>query len=98
MREKQRNIIELGKDSHIKSVPLKKHKKGENIIIGTYDYNSSFVKTSNLGVEAIELLNKGHCVGDVQQIMSEKYSKEISIKNLILTLYDANLLFAFDDM
>jgi hypothetical protein len=97
MREKQRNTIELRKDSRIKSVPLMKYKKGENIIIGTYDYNSSFVKTSDLGVEAIELLNKGHCVGNVQQIMSEKYCKEISIKSLILTLHDANLISAFDD-
>ncbi len=97
MREKKRNTIELRKDSHLKSVPLIMYKKGENIIIGTYDYHSSFVKTSDLGVEAIELMNKGHCVGDVQQIMSQKYHKEISIKSLILTLYDANLISAFDN-
>lgn len=97
MREKKRNAIELRKNSQVKSVPLIKCKKGETIIIGTYDYNSSFVKTSDLGVEAIELLNKGYCVGDVQQIMSEKYRKEISIKSLILTMYEANLFLAFDD-
>ena len=95
---KQKNIIELGKDSLIKSVPLIKYKDGENIIIGTHDYKSSFVKTSELGVEAIELMNKGYCVGNVQQIMSEKYCKEISIKNLIRTLYDANLITSFDDI
>ncbi len=97
IREKEKKVIEIFKKTRIKTQQLVTKKDGKSIIVGHHNCSSSFIKTSEIGVCAIELMNKGYCLEEVQKILSEKYGQEISVKNLIRTLYDANLIESIDE-
>jgi len=90
--------IKIRKNSYIKTLPLINYKENKNIIIGTYEYKSSFINTSDLGLEAIKLMNEGYRVLEVEQKISKKYKKKISIKGLIKALYDANLIYSINNI
>jgi len=90
--------IKIRKNSYIKTLPLINYKDNKNIITGTHEYKSSFIKTSDLGLEAIKLMNEGYQLLEVEQKISKKYNKKISIKGLIKALYDSNLIYSIDDV
>jgi len=97
IKKKEKKVIEIFKKNRIKTKQLVTKKDGKSIIVGHQNYSGSFIKTSEIGVCAIELMNKGYCLEEVQKVLSEKYGREISVKNLIRTLYDANLIEAIDE-
>lgn len=89
--------IPIYSDSLIKTVPIDISHSGEDVIIGSILKQGSFIKSNNMGLEAIELLNKGISLALTEDILSKKYKQNISIKGLIEILFDANLISSIDD-
>jgi hypothetical protein len=83
--------------SRITTVHLDTTHSDEDVIIGSSFLQDSFIKSNRAGLEAIDLLNQGHSLGETEDILSLKYQQKVSIKELILALHEANLISSIDD-
>lgn len=89
--------INISPNSLIKTVPIDISHSGEDVIIGSILQQGSFIKSNNMGLEAIELLNQRISLALTEDILSKKYKQNVSIKGLIEILFDANLISSIDD-
>jgi len=89
--------ISIYSNSQITTVPIDISYSGEDIIIGSILQQGSFIKSNNMGLEAIELLNKGRSLAWTEDILSKRYKQNVTIMGLIKILFDANLISSIDD-
>ena len=88
--------IQIYPHSLISTVPLNISWSDEEVVIGSSSIDSSFIKSTQTGLEAIELLNKGCSLSEAEDILSEQYRQNVSIKELIKILSEVNLISSID--
>jgi len=82
--------------SLITTVPLDISCSGEEVVIGSSCLNASFIKSTPIGLEAIELLNQGRSLSETEDVLSKQYRQNVSIKELIKILFEVNLISSID--
>jgi putative peptide zinc metalloprotease protein len=83
--------------SLITTVPLETSCSGEEVVIGSSCLNTSFIKSTPIGLQAIELLNQGRSLSETEDVLSNQYRQDVSIKELIKILFEVNLISSIDD-
>jgi putative peptide zinc metalloprotease protein len=88
--------ISIYSQSLITTIPIEVSHSGDDVIIGSPSLQNSFIKTNQIGLEAIELLNQGRSLAETEDILSKQCQQNVSVKELIQILFEANLISSID--
>jgi hypothetical protein len=91
------DIINIHTNSKIKTLPISSSFIDNELILGSTSFHSSFIKTNQIGLETIDYLNQGFSFSQTECLLKEKYNRFISIRGLVETLFDANLIYSIDN-